>query len=182
MDQVRIAVGSTNPVKVAAVESGFASLWAGQSIDAIGFAVNSGVSDQPMSSDETLAGARGRIAELRSQLEAGPFDFFAGIEGGIEIHEGQFFSSAWVVIQAADGREGRAKSGLFPLPPEVQRLVESGLELGHANDQVFQQHNSKQAGGAIGSLTGGQISRQALYEHAMALALIPFRHERLFAG
>ena len=58
--------------------------------------------------------------------------------------------------------------------------MEQGNELGIANDIIFHQENSKQAGGAIGSLTGGVVSRQQLYEHAMALALVPFRRRELF--
>ncbi len=42
--------------------------------------------------------------------------------------------------------------------------------------------NSKQQGGAVGSLTGGVITRQSLYEHAMALALVTFRHEEFICG
>jgi non-canonical (house-cleaning) NTP pyrophosphatase len=52
--------------------------------------------------------------------------------------------------------------------------------LGHANDRVFHQHNSKQQGGAVASLTGGVITRQSLYEHAIALALATFKHPDLF--
>ena len=58
--------------------------------------------------------------------------------------------------------------------------MKDGVELGVANDQVFQEDNSKEAGGAVGSLTRGIISRQALYEHAMVLALIPFLQPPLF--
>ena len=42
----------------------------------------------------------------------------------------------------------------FDLPPAVAALVRQGMELGHANDHVFSLHNSKQSGGAVGSLTG----------------------------
>ncbi len=56
------------------------------------------------------------------------------------------------------------------------------MELGHANDEVFREQNSKHRGGAVGSLTDGVVSRQTLYEHAMALALIAFRKPELFAG
>ncbi len=75
--------------------------------------------------------------------------------------------------------EGR--SGSFALPARIKQLVESGMELGQANDEVFIEHNSKQQGGAVGSLTGGVISRQSLYEHAMVLALVAFRQSELYA-
>ena len=58
--------------------------------------------------------------------------------------------------------------------------MEEGVELGHANDQVFDKQNSKQAGGAVGSLTGGQVTRQSLYEHAMQLSLVAFFDRALY--
>ena len=56
-----------------------------------------------------------------------------------------------------------------------------GLILGVANDRVFAQHNSKQQGGAIGLLTDGVLGRRALYDHAVVLALVPFKSGALFA-
>jgi inosine/xanthosine triphosphatase len=178
MNEVRtIAVGSQNPVKIAAALKGFETMFPGQSFSAIGYHVESGVPDQPMSCDETLQGATNRSTELRSFA---PADFFVGIEGGIEIIEDTYFANAWVVIADTVGKFGRGRSGSFALPPEVQALVRSGMELGHANDKVFSEHNSKQAGGAVGSLTRGVVSRQSLYEHAIALALIAFAQPDLF--
>ena len=184
MNSVKIAVGSKNPVKVKSVESGFCQWLPGHAVTVTGYDVDSGVSDQPMSSTETQQGALGRVDALRSQARADGLapDFFVGIEGGIEIIDDQYFASAWVVISDHQGRLGSAKSGLFPLPPEIKRLVDSGLELGLANDQVFSESNSKHAGGAVGSLTEGAVTRQSLYEHAMALALIPFRQPGLFGA
>ena len=166
----QIAVGSKNPVKVASALAGFQTMFPERSFAATGFAAASGVSDQPMSSEETLQGANNRANQLTSL--APECHFFVGMEGGIEIIDGRWFASAWMVVVDDQDRRSESKSALFALPPKVQQLVESGLELGLANDQVFAEKNSKQSGGAIGSLTGGLISRQALYEHAMIAALI----------
>ena len=173
-----IIVGSKNPVKIASALAGFQNMFPDRSFSADGLAVESGVSDQPMSSAETLQGAVNRAEQLPSLSPES--HFFVGMEGGIEIIDNRWFASAWMVILDSDGRRAQGKSALFALPPKVKQLVESGLELGLANDQVFAEKNSKHAGGAIGSLTGGTISRQALYEHAMVAALIPFRNPSLF--
>jgi inosine/xanthosine triphosphatase len=130
-----------------------------------------------MSCEETLQGATNRANALR---EIADTDFHVGIEGGIEIIDGTYFANAWIVIIDRDGKVARGRSGSFALPPKVQGLVESGIELGHANDQVFCETNSKQQGGAVGSLTGGVISRQLLYEHAMALALVALKQPDLY--
>ena len=90
------------------------------------------------------------------------------------------FANAWIVVEDAEGNTARGRSGSFALPPKVQQLVNAGVELGHANDQVFGQKNSKQSGGAVGSLTGGLISRQQLYEHAFLLTLVAFRDQDLY--
>ena len=178
MQLEKIAVGSKNPVKVASALAGFQTMFPDRSFAAEGFAAESGVSDQPMSSDETLQGANNRANQLTSL--AAKSNFFVGMEGGIEIIDTRWFASAWMVVLDNQGGRSESKSALFALPPKVQQLVESGLELGLANDQVFAEKNSKHAGGAIGSLTGGLITRHALYEHAMIAALIPFRNKDLF--
>ena len=174
----QIAVGSKNPVKIASALVGFQTMFPDRCFAASGFAADSGVNDQPMSSEETLRGANNRAQQLVSLAPAS--QFFVGMEGGIEIIDGRWFAAAWMVVLDNQNRRSESKSALFALPPKVQQLVESGLELGLANDQVFAEKNSKHAGGAIGSLTGGLITRQALYEHAMLAALIPFKNMDLF--
>lgn len=136
----------------------------------------SGVSDQPMGDEETLLGAFNRAQAARAlHPEA---DFVFGIEGGCaeDAHGVQCF--AWVVA-LGQGRIGRGRSGAFYLPEEVARLVRRGIELGHADDLVFGRSNSKQADGSVGLLTGGVIDRALYYEHAVILALVPFKHPNL---
>ena len=178
MQTENIIVGSKNPVKIASALAGFQSMFPDRSFTADGLAVNSGVSDQPMSSAETLQGAVNRASQLPAL--APESQFFVGMEGGIEIIDDRWFASAWMVVLDDQGRRAQSKSALFALPPKVKQLVESGLELGLANDQVFAEKNSKHGGGAIGSLTAGKITRQSLYEHAMVAALIPFKNTELF--
>jgi len=58
--------------------------------------------------------------------------------------------------------------------------VNSGLELGEADDLVFGQANSKQKNGAIGLLTNDVLNRTTLYEQAVIMALIPFKNPHLY--
>ena len=174
----RLAVGSKNPVKINSAKCGFEQMFADHTFAAEGFDVPSGVSDQPMSDAETLQGATNRAGRVREL--APDADYAVGIEGGIDTIDDALFAYAWIVVIDSNGRVARGRSGSFALPPRVKQIVDSGIELGHANDQVFREHNSKQSGGAVGSLTGGAISRQSLYEHAMVLALAAFRHPELF--
>jgi inosine/xanthosine triphosphatase len=174
-----IEIGSANPVKIQSALSGFEVMFPEVKFIAKGVAVASGVSDQPMSCSETLLGATNRARELRSQSAA---DYVVGIEGGIEVIDNELFAGAWIVVIDSDGKVARGRSASFALPPQVKEMVDAGIELGDANDKMFKERNSKQAGGAVGSLTTGVITRQSLYEHAMALALIPFQQPSLFDG
>ena len=174
---IKVIVASTNPVKLEAVQKGFARLFPEEPCEVGGFSVPSGVSDQPMSDKETLAGARNRARKAR-EFEPGA-DFWVGVEGGCDYHEGDLVAFAWVQVLSV-AQAGNARTAQFRLPPRVQALVESGKELGEADDLVFGQSNSKQQSGAVGLLTDGAITRATYYEQAVILALLPFKNPDLY--
>ena len=174
-----IIVASRNPVKIEATRVGFQQMFPELEFAVEGIEVASGVSDQPMSDEETFQGAMNRLAAARAERPTA--QFAVGIEGGIEVIRGKMMAFAWIVIESS-GAIGSSRSGTFALPPQVQQLVAAGEELGVANDHVFAQHNSKQQGGAIGLLSNGIIGRELLYSHAVVLALVRFHHQDLFAG
>lgn len=178
--EIKVIVASANPVKVNAALGGFRRMFPDLTINSKSVSVASEVADQPLSDEETLAGAENRVSNaLTAHPEA---DFWIGIEGGVQEVAGSLTAFAWIVIRSSRQREGKARSGTFFLPGAVQELVEQGIELGTADDMVFGSKNSKQAGGAVGLLTGQVVDRQQLYEQAVVLALIPFRNEQLYAS
>jgi len=75
---------------------------------------------------------------------------------------------------------GLAKTALFPIPNAVADLVKQGVELGDADDQVFQRVKSKHGSGVVGILTDNLIDRSAYYEHAITLALLPWIRPDLY--
>ncbi|MDW7693148.1 inosine/xanthosine triphosphatase [Flammeovirgaceae bacterium SG7u.111] len=176
---MRIVIGSKNPVKINAAATGF-SLVFDKLEKAEGVNVPSGVSDQPMSSEETLLGARNRASNTKKmEPEA---DFWVGIEGGIDVNaQGEMEVFAWVVVLAKNGMEGKAKTAVFFLPPKVEELINEGMELGEADDLVFKRTDSKKKGGSVGILTKGIIDRERYYREAVVLALIPLMNEELYA-
>lgn len=182
-----VIVASTNPVKVQAARLGFSRMFPNEVFAYEGLSVPSGVSDQPMSSEETLRGAANRA---RKAQEAAPdANFWVGIEGGVEAVgveavEGNLAAPdlcafAWVVVLSAD-QTGRGRTGVFFLPPRVAELVRQGKELGEADDIVFGRTNSKQENGAVGLLTGNVVDRAGYYKQAVILALIPFKNRALY--
>lgn len=66
------------------------------------------------------------------------------------------------------------------LPPAAIKGIEAGKELGDVMDEMFNEENVKQKGGAIGMLTGHLLTRSSVYHQALVLALIPFIHPALF--
>jgi inosine/xanthosine triphosphatase len=174
-----IAVGSRNPVKIAATSAGFTAVWPNTAWQVEGVDVPSGVSDQPMSHAESIRGARNRAMLARKRLDAA---FGAGIESGLEQIEGIWFTTGWVVIVDRDGREGISSSMIRPVPIPSLELVLQGVELGHANDQVFGRHNSKQGTGLIGLLTNDVLTREGVFRDAIISALARFLHPDQFEG
>ena len=173
-----IVVASQNPVKIEAVVNGFQRMFPSQEFIVQTVAVPSGVSPQPRSDAETLQGAINRTVEAAHRLPDA--DFWVGIEGGVdEMIAGETVAFAWVAVRSSR-QMGRGRTGTFYLPPAVTDLLRQGKELGEADDIVFGRTNSKQENGAVGLLTGDVIDRAQLYEHAMILALIPFKNPGLY--
>ena len=173
----KIVVTSLNPVKQEAVKNGFLRTFPGNVLTVECVSVSSGVSDQPMSDRDTRLGAVNRVRQAKKAMPNA--DFWVGVEGGCDWIDGQMVAFAWVVVHS-QCRRGSARTALFQLPPLVQSLIEKGMELGDADDQVFGQKNSKQKSGAVGLLTGDVVTRTNLYEQAVILALVPFRNLELY--
>jgi inosine/xanthosine triphosphatase len=181
---ITVIVASKNPVKIDAARRGFERMFPGEEFVFQGISAPSGVSDQPMTSQETLQGAYNRAEHIRRQHpQAG---YWVGIEGGVaESNEGEpgaasLIAFAWVVVLDGE-RVGKGRTGHFYLPPRVTELIHQGMELGHADDLVFGRTNSKQENGAVGLLTGDIIDRAGFYEQAVIFALIPFRNRELYS-
>jgi len=83
-------------------------------------------------------------------------------------------------VVRADDYVSRGRTGSFFLPQKVAQLIRQGMELGTANDLVFNQSNSKQQNGAIGLLTDNVIDRTRLYEHGVLMALVAFKNPGLY--
>lgn len=175
----KIVVASTNPVKISCTSEAFKEVFPGEAFDVRGFHAPSGVSDQPMSDEETLRGALNRANYVKDQYSDA--DLWVGIEGGIHQQQNMMEAFAWIVV-LSDSQFGRARTATFQLPPEIVELVNSDVELGHADDAVFRRTNSKQGNGAVGILTNNLIDRKAYYRHATILALIPFVQSQLYAN
>lgn len=172
---MNVIIASQNPVKIRAVRAAFQSQFPGRTSGFRSVDVPSGVAEQPMSDAESRRGARQRAANARAAHPGA--DYWVGLEGGLEAIDGQWLASAWMVVVGPGGGRGEARTPTLPLPPEICRLLDAGMELGEANDRVFATVNSKQGGGAFGLLTEGRMTRESVYAQTLVLALVPFVHE-----
>jgi inosine/xanthosine triphosphatase len=175
---LRVAVGSRNPVKVAATRAVVARVVAPVQVD--GITVESGVPSQPWGDEQTSAGARRRAHE--ALLAVPDATLAVGLEGGVvEVGDGTLRSCAWCVIIDRHGREGVGGSLAMPLPPAACALLRAGVELGEVMDRLADRVGTKHGPGAVGLLTGGLIDRQAAYEVLVTYALAPWLGERYWA-
>ena len=93
---MKVIVASRNPAKLRAVEDAFARQFPDETIAFVPRTVDSGVSVQPMSDEETRRGARSRAGNARGvEPDA---DFWIGLEGGIETIDEQLMAFAWMAV------------------------------------------------------------------------------------
>lgn len=177
MPAMRIGIGSLNPVKRLAAEQVLRPLYPGAEFAAL--EVPSGIPAQPWGEEETRQGALNRARAVRAQLAT---DLAVGFEGGLIRTELGTMTCAWCAVVAADGREGVGGGSHMQLPPGIDQLLDSGIELGEAMDRLTGQHDTKHNLGAIGILTAGLEDRTTAYAHILRLALAPFRSPAFYQG
>ena len=171
-----VAVGSANPVKLAAARAVIAGAASHASV--VAHPVPSGVADQPFGDEETIRGARARARAAQLAADA---DLGIGLEGGVVDSPGGMRTCAWCVVVHRDGREGVGGSLAMPLPDAVAAMIRAGEELGHAMDRLVEARGTKHGAGAVGILTDGRIDRQGAYEVLVTYALAPFLTSALYA-
>jgi inosine/xanthosine triphosphatase len=168
---MRIAIGSTNPVKCNASRAVLTPLYPDAEFVCVD--VPSGVAAQPWGDVEARAGALNRARAALIQTGA---TLAVGLEGGVQDSEFGLFTCAWCVLVDTQGRVGVGGNSSILLPPTVAERLRRGDELGTAMDQLVNAHNTKQRDGAIGILTNNLETRQSAYETILRLALAPFQN------
>lgn len=171
----KIAVGSKNPVKIAAVENVARKIW--PDAEVVSLEVAHGISEQPRSDDEAVEGARSRA---KLALEKADADIGIGLEGcTLDMKHGMFVSD-WVVAIDRKGNVGMGCSGKLLLPEAVASEIRNGKELGPVMDRLVGQHNIKQKQGTSGILTGNIVPRTAAFERGVIYALARFINPKLY--
>jgi inosine/xanthosine triphosphatase len=177
---MRIHVGSMNPVKVDAVKdvilnySGFS--------DALVIAkdVSSGVSRQPLSVEEIV---RGAVNRARNAFEGCDYSF--GIEAGLMAvpyaKSGLMNICACVIFDGSNQYIGLTPA--FEYPSIIIELVKGGLDVDEAFYKAGLTGNPRigySAGGAVGILTRGRMSRKDLIEYGIMMAMVHIDNKDLY--
>lgn len=176
-ERITVIVGSRNPVKVNAAEATFRAAFPESEVLVEGVDARSEVHDQPMSTAETLLGAKNRVKH--TQFTYPDADYYVAFEGGVDEFSYGPAAFAYVVV-ANKTATSVGRTADLPLPKRFFAALRRGQELGEVMDAHFKTDNIKQKGGAIGSLTNHHETRQSTYQHALMLALAPFLHSALY--
>jgi inosine/xanthosine triphosphatase len=204
MSKSQIAVGSTRGPKLDAVEDAL-KLCAEQlnpdaQFEVIGFSVESGVGHTPLSSAESMRGARQRTEALM-QMASGKgvvYQYFVGLEGGLEVMESdrshdsgadidpagsngrRVFLESWAYV--SDGSRGHfGRSGGIELPPALaHQVLDKGVEMASAIDTFAGMAGIRDNQGAWGVLSNNLITRREAFRIALVAAFAPFYNTNLF--
>ncbi|MEW9668438.1 inosine/xanthosine triphosphatase [Ammoniphilus sp. 3BR4] len=169
---LRVAIGSTNPVKIKAVRSAFEKM--GLNAEVTGVEVDSKVSEQPFSDEETIEGAINRARGALKIGEESPYDYGIGLEGGVVQTQYGMFVCNWGAI--VNNREviGIGGGHRVLLPSTLVEGLNKGEELGDIIDAWAGGKDIKKNEGTIGILTGNHITREEMFHDVVIAAFSRF--------
>lgn len=165
---MKVAIGTKNPSKLAAAEEAFKSFFPDEDIEFIPVEVASGISDQPMSDEETLQGA---LTRAKSALQEAGADYGVGLEGGLQqIADYWMVGNIAAVVNAA-GDTSAGASARVVVPDVIMSHVLEGTELNDAVHKALNIKDNGKQGGILGLLSKDIVTRSSACRDAVLLAL-----------
>jgi inosine/xanthosine triphosphatase len=155
----------------------------------IGIEVESGVSAQPFSAEETLLGARLRSKALQSIVKNTSKDdicaklglsngfeqyYTVGVEGGIEKVADLWLESGYIVIVNEKGIECVGTSARFQLAEFVIEDLNTGKELCEVVEVLSGLSDVRSKQGYMGMITNDLLGRVRAYIHGVLFAFAKF--------
>ncbi|MFA5833405.1 MAG: inosine/xanthosine triphosphatase [Bacteroidota bacterium] len=140
----------------------------------------SGVSDMPISIEETMLGSRQRASSV-FRKDGNDIVFSVGVEGGLFRNDNKVFLQSWTC--AFDGeRYHYGSSGAIEIPDALaDKVMNLGIELGIAIDEFAKQADVRSRQGTFGILTNDLITREDSFAMATMFALIPFLNRNIYS-
>lgn len=170
-----VAIGSTNEAKVLAVKEiiGGSSFFSGAQV--MSFATSSCVSDQPLSLQETIQGAKNRAKNAFNKCDACSYSF--GIESGLmktwDVSTGFLHVCVCCIYDGQNYYTGLSTG--FELPPQILDLIlAKKMDLSQACLYSGISNNEKigSTEGLIGVLTKGKIDRKEYSKQCITTAIL----------
>ena len=178
-----VAVGSKNASKIRATKDALTKVFPNHEIKVTGISVESGIAAQPLSDSETMNGAINRATNLKLLNE--PFDYYIGIEGGINLLNGMYFECGFVAVLNNDNVLGVGTSGRFELSSKIIKLLniddgKAEMELGYVMNLLSGLDNVRENAGAMGLLTNGLLDRDVAYQTGIIFAFSKFVSSKIY--
>lgn len=173
---IRVAVGSTNKVKIDAVRNIFTQAFGLVEVASVQPA--SSTPSQPLE-ERTIEGA---IERARSALEKTKADFGVGIEAGLFYNKvlKRHLDIQYCAIIDSSGKMTVGHGPGFEYPPEVVKAVLEGGTVGDTMSRLTEIEKIGHKMGSVGYLSDGMIDRTSLTEIAVLMALIPRIRRELY--
>ncbi|HEY4499651.1 MAG TPA: inosine/xanthosine triphosphatase [Candidatus Paceibacterota bacterium] len=177
---MKINVGSKNNIKVSAVKEALDLYQDFKNAAVEGMSIQSAVSEQPKSMEETVRGALHRAKIVFQNC-----DYSFGIESGLmQVPNTKTGYMDFTVCAIYDGQ--RFHLGLSPAlecpPIVIQRVFADNLDLDGALHQsgITQNQDIGSAEGMIGLLTKGRITRKDYTKQAIMMAMIHLENKEYY--
>jgi inosine/xanthosine triphosphatase len=175
-----IAIGTKNNAKVQGFTTIAKLVWSDASFELT--ETESGISKQPLSVEEMIAGAINRAKHASSIISGS--DYSAGIEGGVFRNNYGTFLGGWVALLRRDGVLGLGSSAFVEVPKDFAARLYSGEEMGPITTQLFNDHDNiiRHSNGTSGILTNNLYTRSKEFEDATRCALAKFVSPEYYSG
>ena len=168
-----ITIGTENPSKINALTEVLREYPLFAHAEVVGYAVSSGVIDQPMTLDETMLGAENRAKACYSA----DCQFSVGIESGfLEAPRARGGLMEVTICAIYDGENiYHGFSSCFNCPEDIMVYLRRGKDL---NDAAYlagyttNKEIGKSGDGVISLLTKGRVTRKEYTKQALRMALI----------
>lgn len=183
MQTLILAVGSTNAPKVQAVQEVLKDYHFLANARIVPVGVQSGVSNQPLSLEETILGAKNRAAKSFQECEGCHLSF--GIESGLMQATGSqtgFLNVCVCSIYNGKNHHIGLSTG-FEVPLPILKLVlGKKMDLNQAcyHAGITQKEQVGAEEGLIGILTNGRVGRQQYSKECIVTALVQLEHTQWF--
>ncbi|MCT4617012.1 MAG: inosine/xanthosine triphosphatase [Candidatus Gracilibacteria bacterium] len=144
-------------------------------IEYVAHGVDSGVSDMPMTMQEIMDGAKGRVDNLRKKVTDA--DYYFGIEGGVQQIVGKGYLGGVVYAENNAGKGHYGFSQFLEVPEEIMKKLLNGGDLGPIMSELSGIVNISNKQGSMGAWTDGMFTRKGEFEEASKAAIAPFYNE-----